>query len=183
MSNNCRFVLTIYTYRWCVKLMPWNKRCACIIFLKNTLFDINAPFCLKCPKLNISCVASSGERLSPWVAFGCFAMGVSTIFFWRPKQSSPRFWSRLQKLSQKNHVTLHSCPYFREAFCFSLTRGIGVLLLQALHVTTKHQSGLYPCWEDRNVIVLVYALKIVLLVKHLARAHDGSYYLKFFGPC
>ncbi|XP_062181396.1 uncharacterized protein LOC133885674 isoform X1 [Phragmites australis] len=22
-----------------------------------------------------------GERLSPWVSFGCFAMGISTIFF------------------------------------------------------------------------------------------------------
>uniref|UniRef100_M8B502 Protein kish n=1 Tax=Aegilops tauschii TaxID=37682 RepID=M8B502_AEGTA len=32
-------------------------------------------------KFNLSCAASSGERLSPWVAFGCFAMGVSTIFF------------------------------------------------------------------------------------------------------
>ncbi|XP_047068312.1 protein kish-like [Lolium rigidum] len=25
--------------------------------------------------------ARIGERLSPWVAFGCFAMGISTIFF------------------------------------------------------------------------------------------------------
>ncbi|KAL5203475.1 hypothetical protein ABZP36_014427 [Zizania latifolia] len=25
--------------------------------------------------------ARIGERLSPWVAFGCLAMGVSTIFF------------------------------------------------------------------------------------------------------
>ena len=26
----------------------------------------------------------TGERLSPWVAFGCFTMGVSIIFFWVP---------------------------------------------------------------------------------------------------
>jgi len=26
-------------------------------------------------------VANTGERLSPWVAVGCFMMGVSTIFF------------------------------------------------------------------------------------------------------
>lgn len=25
---------------------------------------------------------ASGERLSPWVAVGCFAMGISIIIFW-----------------------------------------------------------------------------------------------------
>jgi hypothetical protein len=56
-----------------------------IIFTYNVLkehtVDINASYYLMHPKFNLSCVLSSGERLSPWVAFGCFAMGVSTIFF------------------------------------------------------------------------------------------------------
>lgn len=30
---------------------------------------------------NISCFGWTGERLSPWVAVGCFTMGVSVIFF------------------------------------------------------------------------------------------------------
>jgi hypothetical protein len=85
---HCWLLLIIYLQMVCQTdaMNLWS-------FEKHNIFH-NTFFYFKPSKLNISRVPSSGERLSPWVAFGCFAMGMSTIFFWGTEQPSPRL-SRL----------------------------------------------------------------------------------------